>query len=48
MPTLTTSDITNITGMLVRIFLNQNTCGEMTLQLTMIQYDQAMGPKARL
>ena len=37
MPTFTKSDSTNMMGMLVRIFLNQKSCGVITLQLTMIQ-----------
>ncbi len=37
-----------MSGMLVRIFLNQKSCGEITLQLTMIQYAQAYWPNARL
>ena len=38
MPTLTKRLRMNISGMLVRTFLNQKSCGVMTLQLTMIQY----------
>ena len=37
MPTFTKSDSTNMIGMLVRILLNQKSCGVITLQLTMIQ-----------
>ena len=37
----------NISGMLVRTFLNQKSCGVMTLQLTMIQYAHEYWPKAR-
>ena len=41
MPTLTRMPMTNITGILVRTFLNQKSWGIMTLQLTMIQYAAA-------
>ena len=37
MPMLTRIETTNIAGMLVRIFLNQKSCGTSTLQVTMIQ-----------
>ena len=37
MPMFTTRLSANMMGMLVRIFLNQNSCGVITLQLTMIQ-----------
>ena len=33
---------------LVRSFLNQKSCGVMTLQLTMIQYAHQYGPNMRL
>ena len=48
MPTLTTIESTNMIGMLVRSFLNQKSCGVMTLQLTMIKYAHQYWPKARL
>ena len=48
MPMLMTSEITNITGMLVRSFLNQNSCGEITLQVIIVQYAHQYGPVARL
>src|ERR1700733_10455257 len=41
MPMLMRIDTTNITGMLVRKRLNQNTCGERTLQEIIVQYAQA-------
>ena len=37
MPTLITSDSTNSAAVEVRSRLNQSSCGEMTLQVTMIQ-----------
>ena len=37
MPTFTTMLTMNISGMLVRIFLNQKSCGVSTLQVTMMQ-----------
>ena len=37
MPMFTTRHSANIIGMLVRMLLNQNNCGVITLQLTMIQ-----------
>ena len=37
MPMLTKIEITNSTGMLVRTFLNQKSCGESTLQVTIVQ-----------
>jgi hypothetical protein len=38
MLTLITIEAANITGMLVRKRLNQNNCGETTLQVTIVQY----------
>ena len=37
MPMLTKIEITNMNGTLVRSFLNQKNCGEITLQVTMVQ-----------
>ena len=37
MPMFTKIEMTNMTGMLVRSFLNQKSCGEITLQLTIVQ-----------
>ena len=48
MPMLVMIDSTNITEMLVRIFLNQYNCGEKTLQEYIVQAAHAYGPKARL
>jgi hypothetical protein len=36
-PMLTMIEMANISGMLVRTFLNQKSCGKMTLQLTIVQ-----------
>ena len=47
MPMLMTIDTANRIGMLVRAFLNQKIWGLITLQLIMIQYAQAYGPRAR-
>src|SRR6185503_20364554 len=47
MPMLMTIDSANRMGMLVRAFLDQKTCGLITLQLIMIQYAHAYGPSAR-
>ena len=38
MPMLITIEIRNMNGTFVRSFLNQKNCGEITLQLTIIQY----------
>src|SRR5206468_1485798 len=46
-PILTTIDRTKVAITEVRIFLNQNNCGDTTLHPIMIQYDQASGPVAR-
>ena len=46
-PMLIRIETTNITGMLVRNFLNQKTCGLRTLQEIIVQYAQAYGPPAR-
>src|SRR3954469_2505039 len=48
MPMFTKNAMTNDAPTLVRIFLNQNSCGMPTLQLTIVQYAHAYGPKARL
>src|SRR5262249_35837540 len=40
-PMLTKMDITNRSGMLVRNFLNQNSCGQITLHEIIVQYAQA-------
>src|SRR3954468_19754262 len=47
-PMFTTIERQKVATTEVRIFLNQNSCGDSTLQLIMIQYDQAKGPVARL
>ncbi len=41
-------EITNMAAMLVRMRLNQNSCGTSTLQEIMIQYAHQYGPNARL
>ncbi len=40
MPTFTRIEITNMTGIEVRIRLNQNTCGTSTLQMNIVQNAQ--------
>ena len=42
MPMFTKIETTNMIGMLVRSFLNQKNCGEITLQLIIIQYAHAV------
>jgi hypothetical protein len=37
MPMFTKMEMTNMNGMLVRSFLNQKNCGEITLQVTIDQ-----------
>jgi hypothetical protein len=46
-PMLMMIETTNITGMFVRIFLNQKICGERTLQEIIVQYAHAYGPNMR-
>src|SRR6201987_5967515 len=46
-PMFTTIDKINVATKLVRIFLNQNNCGDTTLQVIIAQYAQAYGPVAR-
>ena len=48
MPMFTTIDSTNVARRLRRIFLNQNSCGLITLHVIMIQYDHEYGPLKRL
>jgi len=47
-PTFTNTAIINIGTNERRSFLNQNSCGEITLQEIIIQYAQAYGPNALL
>ena len=47
MPIFTKMLITTIIHGVVRIVLLQKNCGAITLQLTIVQYAQAYGPKAR-
>src|SRR5690606_1128473 len=47
-PIFTTMESTHEIGMLVRIFLNQKSCGEITLQVIIVQYAHQYGPAIRL
>ena len=48
MPMLMKIEIMNCQAMLVRTRLNQKSCGESTLQVTIVQYAHQYGPNARL
>src|SRR5215468_3112578 len=47
MPTFTSIEVPKISQGFVRAFFHQKICGLSTLQVTMIQYAQPYGPKAR-
>src|SRR5882757_9481891 len=47
-PMFTMIESTNVAERLVRIFLNQKSCGETTLQVIIHQYAHQYGPNIRL